>query len=66
MLALLLEHDAMGAATGRQLADELGKLGLRELRARAVQAGVDAALLEEARDADQPKLAVIALIVGAA
>ena len=64
VLALLLEHEAEDIAKGRQLAEEQGKLGLRELRARAVQADVDDALLEDARDADEPKLAIIALIVG--
>eukprot|EP01051_Picozoa_sp_SAG22_P008962 SAG22_NODE_715_length_7716_cov_9.535513_1_plen_72_part_10 len=45
--------------------DELRELKLKDLRARAVAAGIDADELEAARDDDQPKEAIIALLLKA-
>eukprot|EP01043_Picozoa_sp_COSAG02_P061640 COSAG02_NODE_8321_length_2615_cov_2.281797_2_plen_351_part_00 len=44
--------------------DELHALGIRELRECATSAGVSAQQIEEARDSDEPKAALIALILG--
>ena len=47
-------------------AEELSGLTVRELRSRAVEAGVSKDAIEDARDGDQPKEDLIALIVAAA
>ena len=47
------------------LRDELSALSLRELRTRAASAGVDADDVEDARDADDPKAALVQLVVEA-
>lgn len=45
------------------LRTELSVLSVKELRARATTAGVDADALEEARDMDDPKSAIVELVV---
>jgi hypothetical protein len=44
----------------------LAALNVRQLRQRATSVGVDAAAIEHARDSDDPKAAIIALIVARA
>jgi hypothetical protein len=46
------------------LSAELHALKLPELRQRAAAAGISGNAIEEARDADEPKKEMIALIVG--
>ena len=46
-----------------QLRSELDGLSMRDLRARAVDAGVDADAIEDARDSDDPKPTIIGLIL---
>ena len=59
-----------GAGGGGQPSDalrrELEPLRLKQLRARARDAGIDAEALEDALDSDQPKATVIALLVAGA
>ena len=50
-------------STETELRQELAALGLRELRERAVEDGVDEDDIEDARDGDEPKEMLIALIV---
>jgi hypothetical protein len=52
----------MDRAEGR-LRSELEQLTVRELRKRAVASGVSEDAVEEARDADDPKVALVALLV---
>jgi hypothetical protein len=47
----------------RQLKEELTQLGLKDLRTRAAEAGVNDDEIELARDSEQPKQDIIALIV---
>ena len=47
-------------------AEELSGLTVKELRSRAEAAGVSEDAIEEARDSDEPKESLIALIVAAA
>ena len=53
-----MQHAALG--------EELRGLRLSELRKRAAAAPVDEAALEAALDADEPKAAVVALLLRAA
>jgi hypothetical protein len=46
-----------------ELRTELGRLNLKQLRERALAAGVSGEAVEEARDADEPKAALIELLV---
>jgi hypothetical protein len=54
---------ARQAASQRALTAELQQLKLPDLRARAAAAGVGNDKIEEARDADEPKQEIIALIL---
>ena len=56
-----IEHGSMVA-----LRQELECLGLRELRRRAKEAGVEEEALEEALDTDAPKVVVIELLLSKA
>ena len=58
------EGEARKAATQRAMEAELKQLKMPELRQRATAAGVPADAVEEARDADDPKSALIELILG--
>ena len=51
-----------GPAPALVVAGGLGDLTVRELRERAAAVGVDAQAIEEARDAHDPRAAMIALI----
>ena len=54
---------ARGAATLRAVEAELQQLKLPDLRKRAAAAGASADAIEDARDGDDPKTALIALIL---
>jgi hypothetical protein len=58
------EGEARKAATHRAMKAELEQLKMPELRQRATAAGVPADSVEDARDADDPKAAMIELILG--
>eukprot|EP01051_Picozoa_sp_SAG22_P004563 SAG22_NODE_247_length_13918_cov_7.885375_7_plen_1317_part_00 len=57
------EMDKSAAEKKKALLAELSLLTLRELRKRAIAAGVDADDLEDARDGDDPKAEVSGLII---
>lgn len=63
IIALIKATVARNEAKQRAQAAELQQLKLPELRKRAVAAGVDLDALEEARDSDEPKQAIIGLIL---
>eukprot|EP01044_Picomonas_judraskeda_P004388 COSAG03_NODE_385_length_8317_cov_7.240813_7_plen_104_part_00 len=63
IIALIKATVARNEAKQRAHAAELQQLKLPELRKRAVAAGVDLDALEEARDSDEPKQAIIGLIL---
>lgn len=63
IIALIKATVARNEAKQRAQAAELQQLKLPELRKRAVAAGVDPDALEEARDSDEPKPAIIGLIL---
>ena len=63
IIVLIKATAARNAAKQRAQAAELQQLKLPELRKRAAAAGVDPDALEEARDSDEPKQAIIGLIL---
>ena len=65
MIELLLQQHTSTHASQGSLRQELMGLRLKEIRARAKQAGVDADALEEAVDSDAPKEATIELLIQA-
>lgn len=62
LMELILAQQEKSAATTA----EFEGLTLKELRQRAIEAGVDADDIEDARDADEPKEAMIALLLAKA
>ena len=62
LMELILAQQEKSAATTA----EFEGLTLKELRQRAIEAGVDADDIEDARDADEPKEAMIALLIAKA
>ena len=58
-LIIVAKHDASTC----KLEEELQTLSLKDLRERAAAAGVDDGAIEDARDGEQPKPDIIALIV---
>ena len=62
LIELLLEHGS-GAVDAEALRQELGAMRTMALHRRAVSEGVDAEKLEDAMDSDNPKAAVIELLV---
>ena len=65
MIELLLQQHASMQGSQGSLRQELMGLRLKEIRARAKQAGVSADALEEAVDSDDPKEATIELLIQA-
>ena len=63
IIALIKAAAARNAAKQRAQVAEMQQLTLPELRKRAAAAGVDPDALEEARDSDEPKQAIIGLIL---
>jgi hypothetical protein len=57
------DAEARKGATQRALKAELQQLKMPELRKRAAAAGVSGDAIEEARDEDEPKEAIIALVL---
>ena len=57
------EAEVADVALRAELRAELGKLNLKQLRERALAAGVSGDVVEGARDADDPKVALIELLV---
>jgi hypothetical protein len=64
LLLISLKSTAVDQDGEAALQTELEGLRLKELRGRAKAAGIDSSLLEDAADDDDPKSAVIQLIIG--
>ena len=65
VIALLLEHTAANAVADTSSTAHLHAMSLKDVRALAREAGVDEDALEDTMDMEDPKGAVIALIVAA-
>eukprot|EP01046_Picozoa_sp_COSAG06_P043972 COSAG06_NODE_5849_length_3246_cov_5.579600_1_plen_1082_part_11 len=65
VIALLLEHTAANAVADTSSTAHLHTMSLKDVRALAREAGVDEDALEDTMDMEDPKGAVVALIVAA-
>jgi lambda repressor-like predicted transcriptional regulator len=65
VISLLLQRAQSAAEAQLAKADKLGRLGLKQLRREARQAGVDETHLDDAMDSADPKAAVISLLLSA-
>jgi len=63
LMNMLVERCTVGSREGQELRSELEGLRLKELRARAKQANIDQDEMDDATDSDDPKTAMIELLL---